>query len=261
MILWMFRLLVLALAAGMFQQTAIGGSNATSQRPAVVIVHGAWGGGWDWKTVADAIGHAGYRVYRPTLTGQGARAHLATKTTSLSLHIQDILNELRFENLQQVILVGHSYGGMVITGVADREPGRVAGLVYIDALIPENGESVFDLQPALKEKVTKVMRGQADSWLVPPFWEHDGMDTPQPYATLTEKITLGRNSVQTGILPLYILTREKAAATDAFDPAAARAKQKGWQVKVMTADHNPQRSAPYELSRLILSHIQSTSAD
>ncbi len=85
-----------------------------------VIVHGAWGGGWDWRHVDDALTAAGNKVYRPTLTGLGERSHLSSTNIDLSLHIQDIVNVILWEDLHDVVLVGHSYGGMVITGVADR---------------------------------------------------------------------------------------------------------------------------------------------
>src|SRR5437660_372527 len=97
---------------------------------AFVLVHGAWHGGWCWQRVATLLRAAGHEVYTPTLTGLGERAHLIGKEVDLDTHIQDVLNVLEFEDLADVRLVGHSFGGMVVTGVVDREPARIAELVY-----------------------------------------------------------------------------------------------------------------------------------
>ncbi len=104
-----------------------------------VIVHGGWDGAWYWRPVALYLQADGHEVYTATLTGSGERVHLATPTVGLTTHIDNIINILRYENLDQVILVGHSYGGMVITGVAERVPERLARLVYIDGFVPRDG--------------------------------------------------------------------------------------------------------------------------
>jgi pimeloyl-ACP methyl ester carboxylesterase len=109
-----------------------------------VIVHGAWGGGWDWKNVASILAADGHTVYRPTLTGLGERAHLARPDIGLSTHVKDIVNVILYEDLHDVVLVGHSYGGMVITGVLDEIPDRIRHVVYLDAFVPEDGESAND---------------------------------------------------------------------------------------------------------------------
>ena len=112
-----------------------------------VIVHGAFGGGWEWREVAALLRARGHDVFTPSLTGFGERVHLATPETGLETHIQDILNVLRYEDLHRVVLACQSYGGMVVTGVADRVPERLAHLVYLNALVPEDGQSAFDLLP------------------------------------------------------------------------------------------------------------------
>ena len=101
-----------------------------------VLVHGAWHGGWCWKKVAPLLRSAGHEVYTPTLTGLGERDHLLTRDIGLDTHIQDIVNVLEYEELTQVVLVGHSYGGMVVTGVAERAHERLRQLVYLDAATP-----------------------------------------------------------------------------------------------------------------------------
>ena len=110
-----------------------------------LLVHGAWHGGWCWRRVTDILRAEGHTVFTPTLTGLGERAHLARPEIDLETHISDVLGVLDAEELDDVILCGHSYGGMVITGVADRLPGRIKALVYLDAFVPEHGESVIDL--------------------------------------------------------------------------------------------------------------------
>ncbi|BET69112.1 hypothetical protein ASA1KI_40300 [Opitutales bacterium ASA1] len=107
-----------------------------------VIVHGAWGGGWAFREVEKLLRADGHQVHRITLTGQGERAHLASPEIDLDLHIQDVVSTLEFEELKNVVLVGHSYGGMVITGVADRVYPRIAHTVHLDAILPVDGESV-----------------------------------------------------------------------------------------------------------------------
>lgn len=111
----------------------------------IVLVHGAWHGGWCWRDVARDLRRRGHEVFTPTLTGIGERTHLLGPEVGLNTHIEDISAVLTFENLKDIVLCGHSYGGMVVTGVADRMPERVRSLVYLDAFVPENGKAVFDL--------------------------------------------------------------------------------------------------------------------
>ncbi|WP_444900316.1 alpha/beta fold hydrolase [Microbulbifer sp. VAAC004] len=115
-----------------------------------VLVHGAWQGGWCWRRVADRLRNFGHLVFAPTLTGLGERVHLLNDKIDLDTHIQDVLGVIESEELSNIILCGHSYGGMVITGVADKVPSNVRTLVYLDALVPESGLCTLELLP--KEK-------------------------------------------------------------------------------------------------------------
>jgi pimeloyl-ACP methyl ester carboxylesterase len=117
-----------------------------------VLVHGGGHGGWCYQPLARLLRAAGHEVYTPTLTGVGERRHLVSADVDLDLHIQDVVNVLRYEDLDDVILLGHSYGGLVITGAADRALDRIGQLVYLDASIPEDGESLTILTPAIMEK-------------------------------------------------------------------------------------------------------------
>src|SRR5689334_5875269 len=110
-----------------------------------VVAHGAWSAGWAWKKVRPLLRARGHEIFTPTYTGIGERAHLAHKDIDLDTHIRDVIGVLEYEDLRNVILVGHSYGGMVATGVADRASERIAQLVYLDAFAPRDGESLLDL--------------------------------------------------------------------------------------------------------------------
>jgi pimeloyl-ACP methyl ester carboxylesterase len=127
-----------------------------------VLVHGGGHGGWCWWRLAPLLRAAGHEVHTPTLTGLGERAHLMGPGIDLDLHVEDVVALLKYEELSDVILVGHSYGGMVITGVADRAPTRVGHLVYLDAAVPSDGQSLVDVAPDLMEmarSMSKVVDG------------------------------------------------------------------------------------------------------
>src|SRR6185503_3245717 len=140
-----FLPLALLVALCVFVQTTVVGQAPKSEvasKPTIVIVHGAWGGAWAFKKVEAMLREKGFNVYRPQLTGQGDRVHLARPDIGLATHIDDVVNAILYEDLHDIVLVGHSYGGMVITGVADRVPDRIKRLVYLDAMVPNDGESV-----------------------------------------------------------------------------------------------------------------------
>src|SRR5215217_5268276 len=134
-----------------------------------VIVHGAWGGGFSWnKIVAPLLRAKGHDVFVPTLTGLGERSHLATPDVSLDTHIQDVVNVLFYEDLKDVILAGHSYGGNVITGAADLCPERLQQLVYLDAATPSDGESSASRWPGRIDTLEEQARREGDGWKIPP---------------------------------------------------------------------------------------------
>src|ERR1700690_1514418 len=144
-----------------------------------VLVHGSFHGGWCWQNVARLLRPSGHEVYAPTLTGLGERSHLATPKTGLELHIQDILQVLEYEDLHDVVLVGHSYAGLIITSVAEQVPQRVARLIYLDAFIPHEGKSAFDLMPGTEKQWAQTAVSQGDGWLVPPMSPMDmGITNP-----------------------------------------------------------------------------------
>ncbi|MFM0043062.1 MULTISPECIES: alpha/beta fold hydrolase [Paraburkholderia] len=132
------------------------------------MVHGGRHGGWCWKHVASRLREAGHEVFTPTATGLGERSHLLAPTIGLQTHIQDIVGVLEWEDLQDVVLVGHSYGGMLITGAADKVPHRVAHLVYLDALLPRNGDCCMSLiGPENARMFQSACEKQGEGWYVP----------------------------------------------------------------------------------------------
>jgi pimeloyl-ACP methyl ester carboxylesterase len=183
-----------------------------------VLVHGAFHGGWCWRDVAASLRATGHAVFTPTLTGLGERSHLAAPAVDLSTHVQDVAQVIEWEGLQSVVLVGHSYGGMVITGVADRLADRLAALVYLDALVPENGDCVLDLQPPERREAILEEVAANGGWLWPArtaefygvrdpakqAWV-DGKCTPQPFHTLFERLRIDGPPAGKIARKLYIL--------------------------------------------------------
>jgi pimeloyl-ACP methyl ester carboxylesterase len=224
----------------------------SSVKPVYVIVHGAWGGSWAFKKVDSLLTEKGCIVYRPSLTGQGERVHLATTAVGLNTHITDVVNMILYEDLRDVILIGHSYGGMVVTGVADSVPGRIRKLIYLDAFVPENGESLLSIQGSRGDRLKQMT---VDGFVIPP-WVPAGKlppkDVPHPFKTLTDTLLL-KNNLRQKISTAYILTVAKGtdAKNDDFALQAERARKKGWPVLQLEADHNPQWSAPEALVEIL----------
>ena len=222
--------------------------------PILVSVHGAWAGGWQMKKVAPLLEAKGWKVYRPSLPGVGEHYPLATPAIGLEDHITDIVNFILFEDLHDIVLLGHSYGGMVITGVADRIPERIKKLVYLDAALPENGESIGGLIKQSDFDISKMTR---DGFIIP-FWVPAGklppVDVPQPLKTFNDPITLKNQAIAAKIPSVYILTVDpgKKPEEDAFFIFYERAKARGWPVIVMEADHVPQWRKPEATAELLL---------
>jgi pimeloyl-ACP methyl ester carboxylesterase len=258
-----------SLAALLILATALGACSGTSTSTApstndaaphhtFVIVHGAWGGGWAFREVDRLMAADGNKIYRPTLTGQGERSHLASPHIGLETHIMDIVNVIRFEDLRDVVLVGHSYGGMVVTGVADRLPDRIAKLVYVDAVLPEDGESLDTAFGNASGKSGLPMKGRVekDGFLIPNWVKPDAPyphDVPHSVKTFHDPIHLAHAEALRTIPTVYILTVDKGQPPekDTFYPFYQRAIKRGIPAWIMEGDHNVQWSHPKELAKLL----------
>jgi pimeloyl-ACP methyl ester carboxylesterase len=227
----------------------------SAQSETYVIVHGAWGGSWPFAPLDSALTSQGHRVYRTSLTGLGDRVHLARPDIDLTTHVNDIVNLILFENLRDVILYGHSYGGMVITGVAERIPDRIKTLLYVDALVPNDGESLVTAFRAASKSfgADNLVAGAKDGFIVPTWVRPDQplpKDVPQPVRTFTETVTV-KNPAAKRIPGVYILTVDPGKTEDDFSPFAERARSRGWKVFTMSADHLPERTALKELVTIL----------
>ena len=140
--------------------------SATSPKT-FLVCHGAWSAGWAWKKMHPLMQAAGHRLVTPTYTGLGERAHLANPEIDLDSHIEDMLNVIKYEDLRDIVLIGHSYGGMVATGVADRARDKVRQLIYVDAFVPQDGQSLLDLNEVARPRMQELSK-TGDGWRVPP---------------------------------------------------------------------------------------------
>ena len=244
--------LVFILAAALNIASAQTRKPETTTRP--TISNRSWRLGWQLglRKVEALLREKGFNVYRPQLTGLGERVHLSRPDIGLSTHIDDVVNLILFEDLHDIILMGHSYGGMVITGVADRVPDRIRRLVYVDAFVPNDGESAMSLVGSGGDWLKSMIKGD---YIVPAWVKPDQPpphDVPQPLKTFTEPIVL-KNKAGLKLPATYILTVEagKEAKDDDFWSQAQRAKERGWPVLQLTADHNAQWSAPEALVEML----------
>jgi pimeloyl-ACP methyl ester carboxylesterase len=209
--------------------------------------------------VARLLQGAGHEVFTPTLTGLGERWHLANPDIGLATHVEDVVNVLRFEQMEGVVLVGHSYGGVVITGVAENVPERIGQLVYVDAFVPEDGQALFDLvDPGVKAHFEAVAQS-GDGWRIP-YDPPDGPDThrrtPVPIKVLADPLAVGNPLA--GALPrTYIACAD--TVTDLGEvgltlvATARRLKaEPAWRSRELSTGHVPMETMPRELTDLLL---------
>jgi pimeloyl-ACP methyl ester carboxylesterase len=238
-----------------------------------VLIAGAWNGGWVWKRATPRLRAAGHDVYTPTLTGLGERQHLAHPEIDLDTHIQDVVNVLGFEELEDVVLVGHSYGGMVIAGVADRAAERLAHLVYLDAAVPRDGESFFGkAPPEYRAVVEEQARAGGDGWRWPlpdpdqlaqysslaGFTDADrrwfrAKAVPHPIKTMAQPVRL-TNPAAAAIRRTYIRCPVGTDGRRLPDyPEVEHARNApDWQYRELPTGHWPMISTPGELAQLLL---------
>ncbi len=223
-----------------------------------VLVHGAWHGSWCWKRVRQALQALGHEVFTPTLTGVGERSHLLSPQVTLDTHIDDIVNLIQWEELSNVVLCGHSYGGCVISGVVDRIPDRIASLVYLDAFVLGNGQSLHDTLPAAqRDAQLDLARRVGDGWKVPPIpaevfnvnladraWV-DRQCTMQPLATFQQALRLsgGFNASKN---TTFILAT--GFSDSPFPQFYDQAKARGWKTMTIASGHDVMLDEPVELT-------------
>ena len=228
-----------------------------------VIVHGAWGGAWAWnRFVVPMLRGAGQTVFPVTLTGLGERSHLSTPEVSLDTHIQDVVNVLFYEDLHDVILVGHSYGGNVITGVADRMPERLQQLVYLDAATPQGGQSSADSFPGRREQLEEQARQSGDGWKIAPgaappdqapeitAWGAPRR-SPMPIKTLTTALKLTRGETTLPRSFVYCSVGKEPGSPQVTRVERLKTDPR-WRYFELDTGHNLHYSAPRETVEILL---------
>lgn len=224
----------------------------------LVVVHGAWNSSWAWKKMRPLLQAAGHEVFTPCLTGVGERSHLATPEVGLETHIQDVVNVLFYEDLRDVTLIAHSYGGIVATGAADQASERIRQVVYLDAFVPRDGQSLADLSPGSRFAEPPT---SADDWRIEPnpipsdtapddlAWIMERR-VPQPRKTFVEPVRLSGAIDQLPRAYIYCL---RATPSDVFRQFATRAQSEpGWRYEEIDASHSPNITAPQALAEILL---------
>ena len=230
-----------------------------------VLIHGAWHGGWCWQRVASIMLAAGHTVYTPTLTGLGERVHLAHRGIDLSLHVSDVVAVLETEDLTDVVLVGHSYAGMVITAVAERAAERLRGLIYVDAIVPRDGQSMVDtLDQETRDRRSEQVRTTGDGWkLTPSSAEHLGITNaadaawvgarlvPQPYGTYQEPIRLNNPAANT-LQRSYVYCSSGAFAARFATFAKQAREDPRWHYAELATGHDAMITMPDALAEILM---------
>jgi pimeloyl-ACP methyl ester carboxylesterase len=254
------RELLKAAGASIAASTIATSASAQSTATTFLVAHGAWSAGWSWKKMHPLMTAAGHRLYTPTYTGLGEREHLASPSNDLETHIKDILAVLKYEDLRNVVLIGHSYGGMVATAVADQARDRIAQLIYLDAFVPKNGQALVDLLPPQVRLRMQESVKTGDGWRIQP--------NPSPPDTseadlkwiaerrLAQSFKCFETPVRLGdaalTLPRSYVYCKRIPPGDPFRQFTERAKSEGgWRYFEIDASHSPQVTAPEALAALL----------
>jgi pimeloyl-ACP methyl ester carboxylesterase len=230
-----------------------------------VLVHGAWHGGWCWQRVAERLRRGGHAVFTPTLTGLGERSHLLRAGIDLTTHVTDVVNVIKWEELSDVVLCGHSYGGMVISGVADQMSAAIRSIVFLDAFVPKNGEATQDLTSAAVVEIARAAMARGEITMPPRPAEAFGVNAAdrawvdrlcvgQPIGTFTEKLALAgaRDRIAR---KSYI--RAASYANPGFDRALAAARSDpSWRTYEVSCGHDVMIDAPDRLTEILLEAAQ-----
>jgi pimeloyl-ACP methyl ester carboxylesterase len=221
-----------------------------------VLVHGAWHGSWCWSRVRKALQQQGHEVFTPTLTGVGERSHLLSPEVNLETHILDVLNLVRWEALSDLVLCGHSYGGMVVSGAADRIPGHIRSLVFLDAFVPDDGQSLADFAPVSGDALI-------DGWKSPPISAEVFGVNPGDREWVDRQCTL--QSVACFIQPVqlsggidriarisYLYAAGWAGGQSPFRRFHAKAQARGWRTSEVDCGHDVMIDRPDVVTSLLI---------
>jgi pimeloyl-ACP methyl ester carboxylesterase len=225
-----------------------------------VLIHGAWHGSWCWTRVRRLLAAGGHRVFTPTLTGVGERSHLLSRDVDLGTHVADVANLLIWEDLCDIVLVGHSYGGVVVRHVADRMPERIRSLVYLDAFVPDNGQALFDYLPDDGKSDRELAMAHGDGWKVPPrpasFFAVNAADadwvdrqcTMHPLSSFEAPARISGACDDIATIG-YILAR---GFDSPFEQFYAKARERRWWQAELACGHDVMLDMPNELTALLL---------
>jgi pimeloyl-ACP methyl ester carboxylesterase len=230
-----------------------------------VLVHGGFHGGWCYSRVAERLRAQGHEVYTPTLSGVGERAHLAAQPINLSTHIQDIVATIQVADLNDIILCGHSYGGMVITGVAGQVGERIRTLFYLDASVPEDGQCLLDLRSPESALALIEAAGETGTLVAPLSAAHfqvnaddvewvDRLSTPHPVGCFIQKLRFtGKEALVTRRTYVYA---ERFASPVAHAVYARVKELPGWKAVAIDCGHDLMIDDPDKLTILLLEELQ-----
>lgn len=230
-----------------------------------VLIHGAWEAGWVWKWTVPHLRAAGHQVFTPSLTGLGERSHLMSRSIDLETHISDVLGVLRWERLENVTLVGHSYGGMVATGVADRAHEQIGSLIYLDAFMPKDGQALIELAPPERaDGMRNFANEQGEGWYLPLAAARlQNVTDPKeaailqefcvshPLATITQKLQLSGNHLKIAKKAFVLATEFEPSPYTGF---AEEARRLGWPVEELSTHHFTMLSMPRETADVLMLH-------
>ncbi len=259
----------LAAASGGVSASGLGVSShaahtrARSRQVTFLVAHGAWSAGWAWKKMHPLMTAAGHRLITPTYTGLGEREHLANPSIDLDTHIQDLLEVIKFEQLDDFVLIGHSYGGMVATGVADRVPERISRVIYLDAFVPRDGQAMIDLLSGDGPVRLRTAVKNGDGWRLPPNplppdtpaedaqWIQ-ALRLPQPAKTFETPVRLHKGDTT---IPRSYVYYTRTSPGDPFRVFAERAQREHWDYHELDASHSAHITAPEALAALLASIV------
>jgi pimeloyl-ACP methyl ester carboxylesterase len=230
-----------------------------------VLIHGAWHGAWCWRRVTDRLHKAGHVVFTPTLTGLGERSHLLRAGINLTTHVTDVVNAMKWERLTDVVLCGHSYGGMVISGVAEQMAPAIRSIVFLDAFVPRDGEAVQSLTSTEVQRGVAAAVERGDLAMPPRSSEAFGVNAadrawvdslcvPQPIGCFTEKMAL---TGAVGRIPRKSYIRAASYINPGFDRALAAAKaDPSWRTYEVSCGHDVMVDAPERVSEILVEVAQ-----